>query len=61
MNYSHIQRKATYQPQGKEKSGHIHEKWRHWFKINIYVCEMHFVRLRLGVDRKKSVGQDVEV
>jgi hypothetical protein len=60
MNYSQVQEKGTYHPQGKVKGGHAHEERRNRFKVDIYVWEMHVELFRLGM-KKKSVGQDVEV
>ena len=52
MNYSQIQEKVTYHPQGKVKGGHTYEEWQKWVKID----ETHVALLRLGVDREKECG-----
>ncbi len=52
MNYSQIQEKVTYHPQGKVKGGHAHKEWQKWFKVD----EMHVTLLRLGVDKEKECG-----
>ena len=55
MNYSQIQEKVTYHPQGKVKGGHTHEEQQKRFKVD-NVCETHVTLLRLGVDKEKECG-----
>ena len=52
MNYSQIQEKVTYHPQGKVKGGRAHKEWQKWVKVD----EMHVALLRLSVDREKECG-----
>jgi hypothetical protein len=59
MNYSQVQEKGTYHPQGKVKGGHAHEerrKLRNRFKVDIYVWETHVELFRLGMNKENECG-----